>query len=63
MTKEEAVAAAKAYNDIEDFQMFMDDIRVAYESNEGDLREFYKTQLKPLLEVELQRRETVLESL
>jgi hypothetical protein len=63
MTKEMAVAAAKAYNDIEDFHMFMDDIRVAYARNEGDFREFYKTQLEPLLEAELKRRETVLESL
>ena len=63
MTKEEAVAVAKAYNDIEDFHRFMDGIWIAYESTEGDIGEFYKTQLEPLLEAELKRREAILENL
>lgn len=60
MTREEAVAVTKALNDVEDFEMFMDQIQVAYYNTEGDLGEFYETKLLPLMNVELARRKSVL---
>lgn len=60
MTREEAVAVTKALNDVEDFEIFMDQIQVAYYNTEGDLSEFYETKLLPLMNVELARRKSVL---
>lgn len=60
MTREQAAAVTKALNDVEDFEMFMDQIQVAYYNTEGDLSEFFETKMLPLMNVELARRKSVL---
>lgn len=63
MTREQAAAVAKALNDVEDFEMLMDQIQVAYYNTEGDFGEFFETKLLPLMNTELARRKSVLAAL
>lgn len=60
MTRENAVAVVKALNDIEDFELFMDDVEKAYRDVEGDIATFYETKMLPLMNAELARRKSVL---
>lgn len=60
MTRENAVAVVKALNDIEDFELFMDDVEKAYQDVEGDIATFYETKMLPLMNAELARRKSVL---
>lgn len=60
MTREQAVAVTKALNDVEDFEIFMDQIQVAYYNTEGDLSEFFETKMLPLMNAELARRKSAL---
>lgn len=60
MTREQAAAVTKALNDVEDFEMFMDQIQVAYYNTEGDLSEFFETKMLPLMNAELARRKSAL---
>ncbi len=63
MTREQAAAVAKALNDVEDFELFMDQIQVAYYNVEGDFAEFFETKMLPLMNTELARRKSVLAAL
>lgn len=60
MTRENAVAVVKALNDIEDFEIFMDEVEKAYQCVEGDIATFYETKMLPLMNAELARRKSVL---
>ena len=63
MTKEKAYKVAAALTDIDDFEIFMDEISGIYENTEGNFDEFYHNELFPLLEKEMKRRLEVLEKL
>lgn len=60
MTREQAVAVTKALNDVEDFEIFMDQVQSAYYNTEGDLGEFFETKMLPLMNAELARRKSAL---
>lgn len=60
MTREKALAVTKALNDIEDFEMFMDEVEKVYQTVEGDIATFYETKLLPLMNAELANRKSVL---
>ena len=63
MTKEKAYKVAAALTDIDDFEIFMDEIDGVYNHVEGNFEEFYQNELFPLLEKEMRRRLKVLEEL
>lgn len=63
MTVKQAVEVSKALNDIEDFEMFMDAVQVAYYNTEGDLSDFFNEKMLPMMEEELARRKKVLEDM
>ena len=63
MTKEKAYKVAAALTDIDDFELFMDEINGVFNNTEGNFEEFYHNELFPLLEKELARRMEVLEEL
>lgn len=63
MTREKAVAVTRALNDVEDFEMFMEQIDQVFLHCEGDLDNFYHTQLLPLLTTECNRRKQILEEM
>lgn len=63
MTVKQAATVSKALNDIEDFEMFMDAIQVAYYNTEGDLNDFFNEKMLPMMEEELARRKKVLEDM
>ena len=60
MTREQAVAVTKALNDVEDFEIFMDQVQSVYYNTEGDLGEFFETKMLPLMNAELARRKSTL---
>ena len=60
MTREQAAAVTKALNDIEDFEILMDEIQSAYYRVEGDFSDFFETKLMPLMNAELARRKSTL---
>ncbi len=60
MTREQAVAVTKALNDIEDFELFIEQIEIAYDNSDGNLSEFFQGVLMPVLEKELNRRKEIL---
>jgi hypothetical protein len=63
MTVKQAVKVSKALNDIEDFEMFMDAVQVAYYNTEGDLSDFFNQKMLPMMEEELARRKAILEDM
>ena len=63
MTREKAVEVTRALNDIEDFERFMDDVHIAYQHCEGDIAKFFNSQMIPVMEAELARRQLVLEQM
>jgi hypothetical protein len=64
MTKEKALEASRALDNIEGFGHFIDKVEQAFNeaSDLCDMRDFYCT-LMDMLEKELQRRKNVLENL
>ena len=62
MTKDKASKVAQALNNLNDFEVFMDEIIGVYNSVEGDFDDFYNNQLLPLLQAEMKRREAELEA-
>ena len=60
MTREQAVEITRVLNDIEDFELFMEQIDQVYQTMEGNLSGFYYDQLLPLMREELKRRENEL---
>lgn len=63
MTRTQALQATQALNDIEDFELFMDQVEAAYQSVEGNLSDFFNNSLVPIMKAELARREAILEAL
>lgn len=63
MTRTQALQATQALNDIEDFELFMDQVEAAYQSVEGNLSDFFNNSLVPIMKAELTRREAILEAL
>ena len=63
MKRSEAAAIAKALNDIEDFEMLIDQIDQAFNTVEGDFDDFYHNKMLPVLNKELERREAILENM
>ena len=60
MTREQAVEITRVLNNIEDFELFMEQIDQVYQTMEGNLSGFYYDQLLPLMREELKRRENEL---
>jgi hypothetical protein len=50
-------------NDIEDFEIFMEQVEHVFHETEGNLSGFYYDELLPLMKKELRRRESVLEDM
>ena len=63
MTKDKAYKVAAALTNIDDFEIFMDEIHQVFRNVEGDFDDFYYNELFPLLEKEMMRRKAVLEEL
>ena len=63
MTKDKAYKVAAALNDIDDFEIFMDEIHNIFRNVEGNFEDFYYNELFPLLEKEMERRKAVLEDM
>ena len=63
MRRSEAAAIARALNDIEDFEILMEQIEMAYHNTEGNFDDFYENKLKPVMKQELERREAILENM
>lgn len=63
MRRSEAVAITKALNDIEDFEIFMEQIEMIYQDTDGDFDDFYKNKMMPMMKQELERREAILENM
>ena len=64
MTRDKAIAIARALQDIDDFEIFMEQIEHVFQHEvEGNLGDFYCDELLPLMKKELRRRMTVLEDM
>ena len=63
MTREKAHEVASVLEDINDFELFMDEIDGVYNNTEGNFDEFYHNELFPLLKKEMDRRLKILEEL
>ena len=63
MRRSEAVVITKALNDIEDFEIFMEQIEMVYQNTDGDFSDFYKNKMMPMMKQELERREAILENM
>jgi hypothetical protein len=64
MKRDKAAEITRALNDIEDFEIFMEQIEhVFHHEVEGNFSGFYYDELLPLMKKELRRRETVLEDM
>ena len=64
MTRDKAAEITRALNDIDDFEIFMEQIdHVFHHEVEGNFSGFYYDELLPLMKKELRRREAVLEGL
>lgn len=63
MTRERAASVTRALNDIEDFEMFMEQIEAVVSEFEGNVDTFFEEQLLPTLKFELARRKQVLEEM
>lgn len=63
MTREKAYEVTSVLEDIDDFELFMDEINGVYNNTEGNFDEFYHNELFPLLKKEMDRRLKILEEL
>jgi hypothetical protein len=63
MTRDNAATITRALNDIEDFEIFMEQVEHVFHETEGNLSGFYYDELLPLMKKELRRRESVLEDM
>ena len=63
MTRVQAAAVTKALNDIEDFELFMDQIELTVNNFEGDVQTFFEEQMLPTMKFELARRKQILEEM
>ena len=63
MTREKANIVARTLQDIDDFELFMDEIEKVIVTFEGDVNFFYEKQMLPAMQAELARRKSVLEGL
>ena len=63
MTRDKANAVARALQDIDDFEIFMEQVEHVFHETEGNLSGFYYDELLPLMKKELRRRESVLEDM
>ena len=63
MTREKAYEVNSALEDINDFEIFMDEIDGVFNNTEGNFEEFYHNELFPLLKKEMDRRLKILEEL
>ena len=63
MTREKAYEVTSALADIDDFELFMDEIDGVFNNTEGNFDEFYHNELFPLLKKEMDRRLKILEEL
>ena len=63
MTRDNAAVITRALNDIEDFEIFMEQVEHVFHETEGNLSGFYYDELLPLMNKELRRRESILEGL
>ena len=63
MTRTQAAAVTKALNDIEDFELFMDQIELTVNNFEGDVQTFFEEQILPAMKFELARRKQILEEM
>lgn len=63
MTRERAAQVTRALNDVEDFEMFMEQIEGVVSEFEGNVDTFFEEQLLPTLKFELARRKQVLEEM
>ena len=63
MTMTKAVEVMKALNDIDDMELFIDQVVLAYDKTEGNLYDFFHGTLMPVLDAELERRKAVLEAM
>ena len=63
MTMTKAVEVMKALNDIDDMELFIDQVTLAYDKTEGNLYDFFHGELMPMLDAELERRKAVLEAM
>ena len=62
MTRATAMAAVRAIEDIDDFEILYDEIDFAWTSAEGNFTEFFK-QLYDLLNAERARRQKILDDM
>lgn len=63
MTREKAHKVASVLEDINDFELFMDEIDGVFNNTEDNFDEFYHNELFPLLKKEMDRRLKILEEL
>ena len=63
MTMTKAAEVVRALTDIEDMELFIDQVILAYDKTEGNLYEFFHGTMMPILDKELERRKAVLEAM
>ena len=63
MTMTKAAEVVRALTDIEDMELFIDQVILAYDKTEGNLYEFFHGAVMPMLDAELERRKAVLEEM
>ena len=63
MTRDKAAVITRTLNDIEDFEVFMEQVEHVFHETEGNLSGFYYDELLPLMKKELRRRKSVLEDM
>ena len=63
MTMTKAAEVARALTDIDDMELFIDQVVLAYDKTEGNLYDFFHGTLMPMLDAELERRKAVLEAM
>ena len=63
MTMTKAAEVARALTDIDDMELFIDQVVLAYDKTEGNLYDFFHGTLMPVLDAELERRKAVLEAM
>ncbi len=63
MIREKAYEVSSVLQDIDDFEIFMDEINGVFNNTEGNFDEFYHNELFPLLKKEMDRRRKMLEEL
>ena len=56
MTRNNAAAITRALNDIEDFEIFMEQVEHVFHEIEGNLSGFYYDELLPLMKKELRTK-------